>query len=203
MSENMDLYNAVRSAPPEALKTIGGGRLKGMTDINPMWRIKILTEQFGPCGLGWKYEIDKMWLEHGANNETAAFVLIRLYVCSHDGWSEPIPGIGGSSFVSKERDGLYTDDECYKKALTDAISVACKALGVAADVYWNSDKTKYTAKEPKKADPEQVRLFYQLGAEKNRSQEIMSEWAKKNMGNVPENLSESQLNRLIQAVKGW
>ena len=112
MSENMDLYNAVRSAPPEALKTIGGGRLKGMTDINPMWRIKILTEQFGPCGLGWKYEIDKMWLEHGANNETAAFVLIRLYVCSPDGWSEPITGIGGSSFVSKERDGLNTEDEC-------------------------------------------------------------------------------------------
>lgn len=28
-------------------------------------------------------------------------------------------------------------------ALTDAISVACKALGVAADVYWNMDATKY------------------------------------------------------------
>ena len=31
-------------------------------------------------------------------------------------------------------------------SLTDAISVACKALGFAADVYWNSDKTKYTKK---------------------------------------------------------
>lgn len=28
-------------------------------------------------------------------------------------------------------------------ALTDALSVACKALGIAADVYWDKDKTKY------------------------------------------------------------
>ena len=52
MSDNMTLYNAVRTPPPEALKAITGGRLKGMTDINPMWRIKTMTEQFGPCGDG-------------------------------------------------------------------------------------------------------------------------------------------------------
>ena len=28
-------------------------------------------------------------------------------------------------------------------ALTDAISVACKALGMGADVYWEKDTTKY------------------------------------------------------------
>ena len=35
------------------------------------------------------------------------------------------------------------NDECFKMALTDAISVSCKALGVGADVYWNKDRTKY------------------------------------------------------------
>ena len=49
-------------------------------------------------------------------------------------------------FVAKERNGLYTSDECYKMALTDAISVACKALGFGADVYWQADRTKYTNK---------------------------------------------------------
>ena len=34
-------------------------------------------------------------------------------------------------------------DECYKMALTDAISVAAKALGVAADVYYKNDRSKY------------------------------------------------------------
>ena len=52
MSDNLKLYNAVRSVPAEAQKKINGGRLKGMTDINPMWRIKTLTEQFGVCGVG-------------------------------------------------------------------------------------------------------------------------------------------------------
>lgn len=63
MSDNMSLYNAVRTPPPEALKTIQAGRLKGMSDINPMWRIKALTEQFGPCGTGWKYTIERFWTD--------------------------------------------------------------------------------------------------------------------------------------------
>ncbi|HCC35130.1 MAG TPA: hypothetical protein DEQ02_05645 [Ruminococcaceae bacterium] len=35
-------------------------------------------------------------------------------------------------------------DECFKMALTDAISVSCKALGFGADVYWDKDRTKYS-----------------------------------------------------------
>ena len=56
---NLELYEKFRAVPQEAQKAIGGGRLKGMTDINPMWRLKVLTEQFGPCGIGWKYIVIK------------------------------------------------------------------------------------------------------------------------------------------------
>ena len=42
--ENMKIYEAVRKVPDSAKKNISAGRLKGMTDINPMWRIKALTE---------------------------------------------------------------------------------------------------------------------------------------------------------------
>ena len=45
--------------------------------------------------------------------------------------------------MTNEKNGLYTSDECFKMALTDAISVACKALGIGADVYWDKDSTKY------------------------------------------------------------
>lgn len=142
--ENMKIYEAVRTAPDSALREIKGGRLKGKTDINPMWRIKALTEQYGPCGIGWKYDILKKWLEPGANGEIAAFVDINLFVKEDGAWSDPIPGTGGSMFVAKENGGLYTDDDAYKKALTDAISVSCKALGFGADVYWEQDSTKYS-----------------------------------------------------------
>lgn len=141
--DNLELYNKVRSVPATAKRIIEAGRQAGKTDINPMWRIKTLTERFGPCGIGWKTEIKRTWLERGANDEIAAHVEIALYVKMNDSWSDAIPGIGGSMFVAKERNGLYTDDDAYKKAYTDAISVACKALGIAADVYYEKDATKY------------------------------------------------------------
>lgn len=139
---NLDLYEKVRSVPDSAKKTIKGGRTSGMTDINPMWRIKVLTEQFGPCGIGWYYIPTKQWLET-AGNEIAAFVNIELYIKVDGEWSKPIAGNGGSMFASKEKSGIYVSDECYKMATTDAISVACKELGIGADVYWDSDRTKY------------------------------------------------------------
>ena len=141
---NLELYEKFRKVPETAKKNIGGGRLKGMTDINPMWRIKTLTEEFGVCGFGWYYEIVDQWLETAmAKDEITANVKINLYVKQGDEWSKPIVGIGGSMLVANEKNGLYVNDECYKMALTDAISVACKSLGIGADVYWNKDNTKY------------------------------------------------------------
>jgi len=78
--ENLSIYNKVRIVPPEAKKSILGGRLKGFTDINPMWRIKTLTEQFGVCGFGWYYDIVNQELKTGANGEIAAFVTINLLI---------------------------------------------------------------------------------------------------------------------------
>lgn len=141
--ENLTIYNQVRTVPAEAKKSINGGRLKGMTDINPMWRIKTLTEQFGVVGFGWYYTIEKQWIEESPTGECAAFCNIHLFVKMNGEWSAPIIGTGGSMYIANEKNGKYTDDECFKKALTDAISVACKALGVGADVYWDKDRTKY------------------------------------------------------------
>lgn len=154
--DNMELYNAFREVPGNAQKHIGGGRLKGMTDINPMWRIQALTEQFGPCGIGWRYEITNKMLQPGANGEIAAFVDIMLYYVDKTTGeiSAGVPGTGGSMFVTKEKNGMYTSDECFKMALTDAISVAAKALGVGADVYWQAGRTKYNSPEP----PQQTTL---------------------------------------------
>ena len=169
--ENLGIYESVRQVPPSAQREIQAGRLKGKTDINPMWRIKALTEQFGPCGIGWKYVITDKRLEQGANNEVSAFVDIDLYIKVDGAWSDAIPGTGGSAFVASERNGLYTSDECFKMALTDAISVACKALGVGADVYWAKDATKYTPRtadqKPSKEEMDAFNAQYKRDVEKN------------------------------------
>ncbi|MBP3925739.1 MAG: hypothetical protein J6D13_00945 [Clostridium sp.] len=158
---NLEIYERFRSVPEDAKKPINGGRLKGKTDINPMWRIKALTEQFGPCGIGWYYVPVRKWLET-CGAETAAFVDIELYIKVDGEWSKPIAGTGGSMFAENEKTGVHVSDECYKMATTDAISVACKQLGVGADVYWDKDRTKYDThetKEPEKANEAMKRTF--------------------------------------------
>lgn len=159
--ENMELYQKFRICPQEAQKPISAGRLKGKTDINPMWRIKLLTEVFGPCGFGWTCKITETWLDD--NKETAevtANVRVELRVKHNGEWSEAIEGIGGAMFVSAEKGGLYTDDDCYKKAYTDAISVACKALGIAADIYYAKDPdTKYNTDAPSDTQPKEPMTY--------------------------------------------
>lgn len=145
--DKMELFNQFKDTPDEAKKPIEAGRLKGFTDINPMWRFKRLTEVFGAVGIGWKYVITDKQIIPGADGVVSAFVDILLYY-KHDGeWSEGIPGTGGSSFVAKERNGLYTSDECFKMALSDAIGTACKALGMSADIYFSKDRSKYSGAE--------------------------------------------------------
>lgn len=152
MVMNLDIYNRLRAVPQEAIKPIAAGRLKGFSDINPMWRIKALTEIFGPCGLGWWYKITDKRMEAGSDGETRAFVDIELYYRWNDQVSMPIPGTGGASFITREKNGAYTSDECFKMALTDALSVAAKALGLAANIYFEKDRDKYTtAEEPNPA----------------------------------------------------
>jgi hypothetical protein len=154
MSDNMKLWDALKQPPPTALKEIQAGRLKGKSDINPQWRYQAMTEQFGPCGLGWKYTIDRLWTEPAGKDEVFAFALISVYwkIGEPDIWSDPIPGIGGSMLMEMESKGLHASDEGYKMAVTDALSVAMKMLGVAADVYMGKwDGSKYVDRSDTKA----------------------------------------------------
>ena len=134
--DNLEIYNKVKSVPEHAQSKIFGGRLKGMTDIKPQWRIQKMTEIFGVCGIGWKFEIiDIKYSEKDEKKQQCCFVKINLYIKVDNKWSDAIPGIGGSSFIALEKNGLYLSDECEKMALTDALSVSMKMIGVGADVY--------------------------------------------------------------------
>jgi hypothetical protein len=145
---NMRFYDELRAVPSDALKKISGGRLNGMSNINPMWRLRRMTEVFGPCGIGWKYEITDKRIENGTDGEMVAVVDVAVFIRDDNEWSAPIPGTGGSLLVAKESKGLRTSDEAFKMALTDALGVAMKALGVAADVYFDEDPTKYDREDP-------------------------------------------------------
>ena len=140
----IDIYESLSRPPKDALREIQAGKLKGKTDINPQWRYKAMTEAFGLVGIGWKYEVRKLWTEQGAGAEKLAFAQVAVYIKDGDTWSDPIEGIGGSRLVQIEKGAAVSNDEGYKMAVTDAFSTALKMLGVAADIYagrW--DGTKY------------------------------------------------------------
>lgn len=202
MEDNLKIYNAVKKVPKEAQRPITGGRLKGKTEINPMWRIKALTEQFGPCGIGWYYEVVRQWLEP-SGTEVAAFVNIQLYIKVGDEWSKPISGVGGAMFVEQQKSGAYLSDECYKMATTDAISVACKQLGIGADVYWDADNTKYMDPDQQsdgKTEVDQKRLAPVEAELKRIGYSAVSICKTYKVSNVYE-LSDLQIKDFLQKAK--
>ena len=155
-SGNLAIYNQVRSVPEDAISPITGGPMKGKSNINPMWRLEMLTRLFGPSGIGWKIEQVSRWTESTGQGGVAVFCEVNLFIKQGDSWSQPIFGQGGNMLMRRVTEwvngqpvqSVHIDDEAYKKAYTDAVSVACKALGFAADVYYRQDETKYGTFRP-------------------------------------------------------
>ena len=149
---NLSIYEKYRQVPKEALKDFDNGNFKG-TDINSMWRIKCLTEQFGVVGHGWTIKVLRTWTEKlEYTNEILAFAEIEMKVKVDGEWGEPFTATGGNKMCSyvKSKDYYKGSDEAFKMAITDAFGVACKYLGIGADVYWQNDKSKYTENQEEK-----------------------------------------------------
>lgn len=155
--EALKIYKSLSQPPKSALREIKDGDLKGKTDINPQWRYEAMTEKFGLVGLGWKYEIQKLWTEQGGREEVLCFAQVAVFIRDPDTkeWSDPIVGIGGSRLVNNFKNaGIKSNDEGYKMAVTDAFSTSLKMLGVAADIYagrW--DGSKYKDEPQDKTEP--------------------------------------------------
>ena len=143
--EKLETYEKLRTVPKEAQKQFNNGKFSG-TDINPMWRIKKMTEVFGMCGIGWYVEVVNREMIKADNGEQSAFVSVNLYIKDEKSgeWSKPIYGEGGNSYEKVTRNGISVSDEAFKMAYTDAISNATKMLGLGADIWFANDKTKYT-----------------------------------------------------------
>lgn len=200
---NLRIYELARKVPKEALKPFNNGKFSG-TDINPMWRIKKLTELFGPAGIGWYTEVISERSEKLLDDCVITVVDLKLYVKVDGEWSKPIFGTGGNQLVSNTKRGVTGSDEGYKMAYTDALSVACKALGIGADVYFEKDATKYTRKEeapvqaaaPGMATEEQI-----FWLAENASAEQQQYMAQK-YGEQLENLTYKQAEKFINQIKG-
>lgn len=160
-------YTRLSAVPEDATKPISIGKLKGKSDINPQWRYEALTDVFGLCGEGWRYELtDSKMIPVQATGELMVFVFVNLYVKTDGGWSAPIPGSGGDFLIQKDKNGLHGNDEGFKMAMTDALGTAAKMVGVAASVYRGQYKTKYQ-KEVEEKEPTKPTAQYATQRQQN------------------------------------
>ena len=209
MPDNMRIYSRLMTTPKDAQKQIQAGRLKGFTDINPMYRIKALTEIYGPCGIGWYTDILRRETIPGPSGELACFIDLNLYVKEDNEWSQPIFGTGGNMLIAKESGGLRVNDEGWKMAYTDAMSIACKNLGMNADIYYAKGYGKYTQPAGNNAPPppppntsgKKMALVEQIQYIIENASDKMYEQAMTAFGANLENMTFSQADKLIKRIE--
>ena len=151
MSENnLALWQRVEKTDPQYTKPFSrGGGFRG-TAVNGTYLAKKATEVFGPMGIGWGLEILDEELMQGAPLGDGAFELVHKvrvklwYVLDYQ--RGEVVQFGQTTFVGRNKNGLYTDEEAPKKSLTDAMSKCLSLLGFAADVHLGRfDDNKYVA----------------------------------------------------------
>jgi hypothetical protein len=144
---NTVYWNALANTPSEYCKDFKrSGGFQG-TSIDPTYRIRKLTEMFGPCGVGWGFVQEDQWSDAGSG---AYVVYVRGYLWyMHEGERCQTMSHTGGTVCDR------APDEAYKMSETDALGKCCLDLGMAADVYMgihDGDKyqdtrdAKYTAK---------------------------------------------------------
>lgn len=159
---NTRLWDELGRTDPSQTK--GFKRAGGFTGtaIKPMWSFRRMTEQFGPCGLGWGVNEPSFQVVPGCDGEVLVYCTVSVWYT--EGESKPVGetfGVGGDKVVVKQTSGLRSDDEAFKKAYTDAIGNALKLIGVGADVhmglfddskYVNEMRQEFSEDTPKKPD---------------------------------------------------
>ena len=106
--ENMHIWQLLSTPPSSALTEIKGGRMAGKSDISPQWRYKVMTDVFGPCGVGWKYTIDKI----GKSLTIAMVNPLNIEAVEN---VELITGCAVQAFVSTATEIKQAVEKYYKK----------------------------------------------------------------------------------------
>jgi hypothetical protein len=149
--QNLSLWQSVEKTDPQYTKPFSrGGGFRG-TATNATYLAKKATEAFGPMGIGWGVEIIDEAIMEGApldaqgNNEKIHKVRVKLWY-KLDGERGEVVQFGQTTFVGRNKNGLFTDEEAPKKSLTDAMSKCLSLLGFSADIHLGRfDDNKYVS----------------------------------------------------------
>lgn len=144
-----DLWERVCTTDPRAVKPITGKQYKGNSP-KPYWIVERLTDEFGPCGLGWGFQIISERFERFSDTDTLHIAAVRFWYVL-DGQRGELEQIGQTkaSYVTSSGNFML-DEDAPKKSVTDALVKCASYLGFAGDIFsgrW--DDSKYVAEAGK------------------------------------------------------
>lgn len=145
MTSNMDLWRRVCITDPAAVKPITGKQYSGNSP-KPYWIVERLTDEFGPCGIGWGFSIISERFERFSDTDSLHVAAVRFWFVL-DGKRGELEQIGQTKASYTTKAGTFMlDEDAPKKSVTDALVKCASYLGFAGDIFsgrW--DDSKYVA----------------------------------------------------------
>ena len=187
MSENTALWDRLGKTDPSHTKSFKrAGGFSG-TAIKPMWSYRSMTEEFGPCGVGWGINAPTFQVVP-AGDEVLVYCTVSVWYSREERGdgnkpfkmaTQNVYGVGGDKVVNKTANGLRSDDEAFKKAFTDAVTNALKLIGVGADVhmglfddnkYVNTMKQEFAEEPARKQEAAKLQQAKPISSAENKRQ---------------------------------
>lgn len=144
--EHMKIWNIANVTDPTHTRDVTIGRK--LTAIDSYYQIMRATQAFGPLGQGWGYDAD-MEIVTQCTPPLAVVTMKLWYIDPEEESYDPALRIACPPIIASNKlssnDGKV-DEECFKKAITDAITKSLSYLGFSADVFMGLyDDAKYKA----------------------------------------------------------
>jgi hypothetical protein len=170
----MKLWNSVCKTDPAHTKHVA--QRGGFTAIDAMYQVQNATEQFGPAGVGWGWDVTLHWPQ----NDTV-IAEVQLWHGKKDQYVV--------QFGQKKLDkGNGPDEDAVKKAVTDGLTKCLSYLGFNADVFLGKfDDNKYVEAQ---------------AAAHDEGTKAYNEWAKQALVDLGNITDESGLAKWYEDHKG-
>lgn len=143
--DNKALWNRVCKTDPRHVKPITGKDYSGNSP-KPYWIVERLTEEFGPCGIGWGFSVVNERFERFSETDTLHVALVHFWYVLGDKRGE-LQQVGQTKASYVTSKGVFkVDEDAPKKSVTDALVKCASYLGFAGDIFsgrW--DDSKYVA----------------------------------------------------------
>jgi hypothetical protein len=143
--DNKALWKRAFVTDPRAVKPITGKQYSGNSP-KPYWIVERLTDEFGPCGIGWGFSIINERFERFSETDSLHVAVVSFWYML-DGQRGELQQVGQTkaSYMSS-KGSFILDEDAPKKSVTDALVKCASYLGFAGDIFsgmW--DDSKYVA----------------------------------------------------------